>query len=214
MEGGVLGQALEGMDLAEEEKMDDSKVEDPEKLSRDEKLEVEEKVAEALELNFEKHDKIAKLHNAEESEDSAMEESSTETEEEDAVKAPTQTNEVDEKSLTEENDEEPGNLQMAWEVLELAKNAFTKIAEKSSGEKKDDANLKLAESLLILGEVCLETEDYSQAAEDLTTCLRIRESSLPADSRLVGDWKVIMRFFPLVFISLCLDVDGFRWRMH
>ena len=44
--------------------MDDSTVEDPEKLSKDERLEEEEKVAEALEKNYEKHDQVAKLHNA------------------------------------------------------------------------------------------------------------------------------------------------------
>merc|ERR1712071_288232 len=69
-ESGVLGQALMGVDLDREEKMDESKVEDPEKLSKDEKLEVEEQVADALDENYEKHDQVAKLHNAEESEDS------------------------------------------------------------------------------------------------------------------------------------------------
>ena len=80
LETGVRGQASEEVDLEEVEKMDDSTVEDTEKLSKDERLEEEEKVAEALEQNYEKHDQVAKLHNAEDSDDSAMEESSSETE--------------------------------------------------------------------------------------------------------------------------------------
>ena len=64
LETGVWGQALEEVNLEEVEKMDDSTVKDPEKLSKDERLEEEEKVAEALEKNYEKHDQVAKLHNA------------------------------------------------------------------------------------------------------------------------------------------------------
>jgi len=186
-ESGVLGQALMGVDLDQEEKMDESKVEDPEKLSKDEKLEVEEQVAEALDENYEKHDQVAKLHNAEESEDSAMEESSTETEDEDLHEPKKSDLEADAAKKTEENEEEPGDLQMAWEVLELAKNAFTKIVEVSSGDKKKDADLKLAEAHMMLGEVGLEHEDYSQAVEDFATSLKIRESALPSDSRSISE---------------------------
>ena len=179
-----MGQALMGVDLDQEEKMDESRVEDPEKLSKDERLEVEEQVAEALDENYEKHDQVAKLHNAEESEDSAMEESSTETEDEDLHEPKQSDLEADAAKKTEENEEEPGDLQMAWEVLELAKNAFSKIVEVSSGDKKD-ADLKLAEAHLMLGEVGLEHEDYYQAVEDFATSLKIRESALPSDSRWV-----------------------------
>ena len=191
LESGVLGQALEGVDLEEVEKMDDSKVEDPEKLSKDEKLEVEEKVAEPLEENFEKHDKIAKVHNVEESEESAAE---TEDEEiNESKKAKLEIEDVekpyvkvttDKPEKTEDDEEEPGNLQMAcWEVLELAKNAFVKMAEKVSGDQKKNADLKLAEAFLLLGEVSLENENFAQAVEDLASSLKIRESTLPADSR-------------------------------
>jgi len=82
LENGVLGNALEGVDVDAEDEMDSNdQVEDPEKMSKDEKLDVEEKVADALEENFEQHDKVAKLHAPEideniDSEDSAMEESS------------------------------------------------------------------------------------------------------------------------------------------
>merc|ERR1712071_647366 len=186
-ESGVLGQALMGVDLDQEEKMDESKVEDPESLSKDEKLEVEDQVADALEDNYEKHQQVAKLHNAEESEDSVMEESLTETEDEDLHEPKKSDLETDAAKKTEENEEEPGDLQMAWEVLELAKNAFTKIVEVSSGDKKKDADLKLAEAHLMLGEVGLEHEDYSQAVEDFATSLKIRESALPSDSRSISE---------------------------
>ena len=68
-------------------------------------------------------------------------------------------------------------------MLELNKNAFTKMVAVTSGDKKKDADLKLAEAHLMLGKVGLEHEDYSQAVEDLATSLKIRESVLPEDSR-------------------------------
>lgn len=52
----MLGNALEGVDVNAEDKMESNKqVEDPEKMSKDEKLEVEEKVADALEANIKQH---------------------------------------------------------------------------------------------------------------------------------------------------------------
>ena len=102
----------------------------------------------------------------------------------DTIKNPNKKVLADNSEKTED-EEEPGNLQMAWEVLELAKNAFVKMAEKVGGNDKKNADLKVAEAFLLLGEVSLENENYTQAVEDLAGCLKIRESSLPPDSRFV-----------------------------
>jgi hypothetical protein len=110
------GNALEGVDVNAEDKMESNEqVEDPEKMSKDEKLEVEEKVADALEVNFEQHDKVAKLQAPEideniDSEDSAMEEGSQ-----------------DEKT------EEVGNLQLAWETLELHQDGRLRLGAAQAG---------------------------------------------------------------------------------
>merc|ERR1712112_715718 len=87
----------------------------------------------------------------------------------------------DVKEQEAEDDEDPSNLQLAWEMLELAKVIFTRKCE----EAKDDASLltemenKLCETYLTLGEVSLENENYAQAVEDLSACLKKRQEKLP-----------------------------------
>merc|ERR1719431_2360163 len=81
----------------------------------------------------------------------------------------------------EDGEEELGNLQHAWEMLELAKIIFTKQMESAEGDKK------VCETYLHLGEVSLENENYVQAVEDLTVCLTRRQASLPSDSRSIAE---------------------------
>ena len=75
-----------------------------------------------------------------------------------------------------EDEEDPSNLQLAWEMLELAKMVFKVQLE---GDKKDSLTTetrtilekRLCETFLTLGEVSLENENYVQSVEDLTQCL-------------------------------------------
>merc|ERR1719402_182547 len=77
-------------------------------------------------------------------------------------------------------DEDVSNLQLAWEILELAKVIFLRGAGA-------ELQLKAAEAHLRLGEVLLETEQHERAAEDFSACLALRELHLEADSRLVAE---------------------------
>ena len=86
-----------------------------------------------------------------------------------------------------ESEEEPGNLQLAWEMLELAKNAFIKLSESTEEAKRKEAEIKTAEALLALGEVSLENENYEHSAADLTLCLGMRRKIFPADSRSIAE---------------------------
>merc|ERR1712180_572787 len=215
LESGVLGNALDGVPEGEEE-AEISQVEDPEKLTEDEKDDVEQKVDEALNENFDKHDKIAKIHNGEngegEDEDSQEETENEEGEEKDgAAEGEKEKNgevggetameteskseggetveggekEGDDKNEQEAEDEEdPSNLQLAWEMLELAKVVYTKTAETN---KDTEVERRLCETYMVLGEVSLENENYPQAVEDLTICLKRRTDSLPADSRCIAE---------------------------
>ena len=190
LESGVLGNALQGVDVSSQDDGSvDGQVEDPEKMTKDEQLEVEEKVAEALEVNFEKHEKIAAAHLGEEGseeEDSAMEEGASQEESE--AEGTGDKMETDKSTDNEvESEEEPGNLQLAWEMLELAKNAFTKMRETSAEDRRKEAEVKLGEALLALGEVSLENENYEQSAADLVLCLAIRQKAFPADSRSIAE---------------------------
>ena len=74
-------------------------------------------------------------------------------------------------------------------MLELAKTIFTKHAD--SLETMDPTRLelesKLSETYQTLGEVSIENENYPQAIEDLTMCLRRRQDLLPEDSRCIAE---------------------------
>merc|ERR1711913_183284 len=85
-----------------------------------------------------------------------------------------------------EDEEDPSNLQLAWEMLELAKVIFTKQAEETK-EDKADIEKKLCETFLALGEVSLENENYPQAVDDLASCLKKQLEKLPADSRSIAE---------------------------
>ncbi|XP_066297975.1 protein HGV2-like isoform X2 [Branchiostoma lanceolatum] len=85
-----------------------------------------------------------------------------------------------EKESEASESEDVGNLQLAWEVLELARSIYSKK------EAKED-RLKLAQIYLHLGEIGLETEKYDQAAEDFMSCLKIQQGLLDAEDRLLAE---------------------------
>merc|ERR1719412_664886 len=111
VEAGVLGNALDGVDMESKTEIEeDSPVEDTDAMTIDEKSEIEAKVADALEANFETHDMVARAHSGEngdeESEDEMMEE------EEDKSGGGI--------GFEEKIDAEVGNLELAWQMFELA----------------------------------------------------------------------------------------------
>jgi len=186
LESGVLGNALHGVETinAEDREAESSTVEDPDQLSKDEKLEVEEQVADALEENFESHDRVAKVHSSGVLEE--VEEDMEEDDEEEEKETEGEESKTEEKP-EEMEDEDPSNLQLAWEMLELAKLVYSKAAETCQGDQKAEYVAKLCESLLCLGEVSLENENYSQAVADFTECLNMRTANLPPDSRSIAE---------------------------
>merc|ERR1711936_582557 len=175
VESGVLGNALDGVDMDSETAptktspakvviVEDSEglpiVEDAKVLSTEKKEEIEEKVADALEENFDKHEMMAKAHNADNTEEMTEEDSG------------------DDKMETDiEKNEEPGNLEQAWQMLDLAKVIY--------GKAKNE--VKECESLVFLGEVSLENSNFKQAVEDLTICLAKRLKALLEDSRSIAE---------------------------
>merc|ERR1712193_62953 len=96
---------------------------------------------------------------------------------------------TDQNAIEKEEEEDPSNLQLSWEMLELAKGIYTKHAD--SLEAADPVRLevesKLSETYQTLGEVSIENENYPQAVEDLTMCLRRRQDLMPEDSRCIAE---------------------------
>ena len=61
-------------------------------------------------------------------------------------------------------------------MLELAKVAYTnKLIDAKEAEEKKLIETKICETLLLLGEVSLESENYEQAVADITDCLAKRK---------------------------------------
>merc|ERR1739838_255207 len=96
---------------------------------------------------------------------------------------------TDKKKIDQEEIEDPSNLQLAWEMLELAKQIYGKHADSLAAESEVRMELeaKLSETYQTLGEVPIENENYPQATEDLTMCLRRRQDLLPEDSRCIAE---------------------------
>uniref|UniRef100_A0A8C9QK19 Nuclear autoantigenic sperm protein n=1 Tax=Spermophilus dauricus TaxID=99837 RepID=A0A8C9QK19_SPEDA len=146
MENGVLGNALEGVHVEEEEgekTEDESLVENNDNIDETEGSEEEDK----------ENDK------AEETPNESI---------------------LENKSLQENEEEEIGNLELAWDMLDLAKIIFKR-------QETKEAQLYAAQAHLKLGEVSVESENYIQAVEEFQACLNLQEQYLEAHDRLLAE---------------------------
>jgi len=88
-------------------------------------------------------------------------------------------------AVADEEDAEDGGantIEVAWEVLNMAKNIFMRQLQ-----YKDNVHLNLAETAQKLGEIMLEWENFDKALEELKYSLEIRQQKLPADHRLIAE---------------------------
>jgi len=184
MEGGVLGNALEG--VPEGDDTEDPQVESAEKMTEDEREDVGTKVMEALEENFVEHEeKVATLLEGHIKAVDCDEEEGDEDEDSmdvDEKKSEDKKKSADELEAEVEN-EDLSNLERAWEVLEVAKVIYTRMMKKCKNEQVEK---KLCETLLALGEVSIENESWTQAVDDLKECLEKRKA-LGSDARLIAE---------------------------
>merc|ERR1719500_2355882 len=148
VESGVLGNALDGVDMENKSDPKDALVEDTEAMTTDERSEIEEKVADALEENFGKHDFVARAHTGDDTED--------ETEDDEIMEGEDKVGDEMETDA-EKTDAEAGNLEQAWQMFDLAKVIYGKAGDVA----------KECETLILLGEVSLENSNFNQAVEDL-----------------------------------------------
>ncbi|XP_040897163.1 nuclear autoantigenic sperm protein isoform X4 [Toxotes jaculatrix] len=85
-----------------------------------------------------------------------------------------------ERNGQDKEEEEVGNLQLAWEMLEVAKVIYKRMEGK-------DEQLMAAQAYLKLGEVSAESGNYPQALEDFQECLALQLKHLPPHSRLLAE---------------------------
>ncbi|XP_057657610.1 histone-binding protein N1/N2 [Diorhabda carinulata] len=133
-----------------------------------------------------RNDESSEEENVEETEEN--EESATKEDNESATEGDNEkVNEEDksgagEGSSTKEpgdHEDDPSDLQLAWEVLELAKKIFQRQGEA--------AKKNLAETLAVLGEVSLESENFESAVNDISEGLKIQQELFDEDSRTVAE---------------------------
>ncbi|XP_016088015.1 histone-binding protein N1/N2-like isoform X2 [Sinocyclocheilus grahami] len=80
----------------------------------------------------------------------------------------------------ESEEDEVGNLQLAWEMLEVAKVIYKR-------KDREEDQLMAAQIYLKLGEVGAESGNYSQALDDFNECLTLQLKHLPSHSRLLAE---------------------------
>merc|ERR1711953_528457 len=174
LEAGVLGN-IDGEDEDSEEKSDDDEAEEEDGADGE-----EDKAGDA---GDEKKEEV-------EAEAEAEAEPEKEKEDTDSVEGDKKEVE-DTAALEAEDEDDPSNLQLSWEMLELAKMVLLDQLEGESSkslseESKNLLEKRLFETFLTLGEVSLENENYPQAVDDLNLCLTKQQEVLPEDSRNIA----------------------------
>ncbi|KAM3838935.1 nuclear autoantigenic sperm protein [Vipera latastei] len=174
----VVGQ--ENVDLKEEEKLKEpitsgktlptapNEITSPGVVEQSRETEIEEKAEAAAKVEKEE-EKDHEMGEGEETEGSE-EDDKTEEEKENYSTA-------EEK---ESEEDEVGNLELAWDMLELAKVIYKRQDTK-------EAQLHAAQAHLKLGEVSIESENYMQAIEEFHSCLTLQQKYLEAYDRLLAE---------------------------
>jgi len=208
LENVVLGNALDGVPKSDDDNSS-SQVEDPEKMTDEERTEVQEIVDEALVENFD-NCQIAEspllMH-----ETSDIDATGTENTESGGP-CVAENEEIDDSQYEEGHGQdkcehadaedaavheakaadEPSNLQLAWEVLELSKII---CKEQLEGEKKAlhaketvvGLEKRYCDTYLLLSEVSVESGNFGQAVEDLKVCLNKQKDLLTNESRIIAE---------------------------
>ncbi|XP_060087688.1 nuclear autoantigenic sperm protein isoform X2 [Heteronotia binoei] len=135
------------------------------------------------EMQIEEKAEAAKVEKEEEKDDEMGEGEETEgSEEEDKENDKTEEDKENDSTVEEKESEEDevGNLELAWDMLELAKVIYKRQDTK-------EAQLHAAQAHLKLGEVSIESENYIQAIEEFHSCLTLQQKYLEAHDRLLAE---------------------------
>ncbi|XP_054837261.1 nuclear autoantigenic sperm protein [Eublepharis macularius] len=135
------------------------------------------------EIQMEEKAEAPKVEKEEEKDDEMGEgEETEESEEEDKENDRAEEDKENDSAVEEKESEEDevGNLELAWDMLELAKVIYKRQDTK-------EAQLHAAQAHLKLGEVSIESENYTQAIEEFHSCLTLQQKYLEAHDRLLAE---------------------------
>lgn len=90
----------------------------------------------------------------------------------------------DDAAVNMENEDDVDNLQLAWEMLDLARSILYRRVQDLGG---DPARALLADVHLTLGEVALESETYDKAVVDMQSCLDLQKELYRNDDRRIAE---------------------------
>lgn len=94
----------------------------------------------------------------------------------------------DQDEQQQEDEADQSDFEVAWEILDLSRNLFSKqLEEETDEDKKAEIKKNLAETYDLLGEVSLESENFPQASQDLQESLNLRKELYPIESTLVSE---------------------------
>ncbi|CAH0701085.1 unnamed protein product [Spodoptera exigua] len=174
-ESGVLGDGVPGSGNADEEEEDN---EEQEENGENGEAEAEAEAAENEKENGEVEKSEA--------------ESTTKDEEPGSSAAPEESEEPgttngdahDESVMNVDAEDDVDNLQLAWEMLDLARSILYRRVQDCGG---DAARALLADVHLALGEVALESETYDKAVIDMQSCLDLQKELYRSDDRRIAE---------------------------
>ncbi|ORX73386.1 hypothetical protein DL89DRAFT_291073 [Linderina pennispora] len=86
-----------------------------------------------------------------------------------------------EQEEQQEDEDEEDDFGAAWAVLDVAR----VIQESNASDSK--ARLKYAETLMLLGDVSMESENFAQACVDFKSALEVKKQLLDSDSRELAE---------------------------
>ncbi|XP_047024542.1 histone-binding protein N1/N2 [Helicoverpa zea] len=179
-ESGVLGDGMPGSGNADGEEEDEEEQE--ENGENGENGEAEAEVDETAEPEKEKANGEVEKSEAEST--TKEEEPGSSTAQEDNEEPGTTNGDAhDESAMNVDAEDDVDNLQLAWEMLDLARSILYRRVQEGGGAGR----AQLADVYLALGEVALESETYDKAVTDMQSCLDLQKELYRSDDRRIAE---------------------------
>ncbi|CAH0667111.1 unnamed protein product [Chilo suppressalis] len=179
-ESGVLGDGMPGAGNADNEEENEGEEENGDDENEQNVDEVKEAEAAVTEPEASEPESTTKEDECSKAEDNEPMDSNEANEE----PGPSNGDVNEESEVNLDNEDDVDNLQLSWEMLDLARSILRRRVEVGGG---DSARALLADVHLALGEVALESETYDKAVIDMQSCLDLQKELYRTDDRRIAE---------------------------